>query len=47
MTIEELKALGYDHLMELTRIQTNIQLINARIEVLTKEQKPKDESTSN
>ncbi len=37
MTIEELKAIGYDQMNELARVQQNLQIINTRIEVLTKQ----------
>lgn len=36
MTIEELKALGYDQMNELNRVQQNLQIINARIAELSK-----------
>ena len=41
MTKEELKAIGYDQMIELARIQNNLQIINARIEVLSKEEPKK------
>jgi hypothetical protein len=31
MTLEELKALGYDQIVEQSRIQQNLQLINTEI----------------
>lgn len=40
MTIEELKAVGYDQMNELARVQQNLQIINARIVELSK---PKEE----
>jgi len=48
LTITELKALGFDQLRELQRVQTNINLIEARIAELEREQdgavKPNDPS---
>ena len=38
MKIEELKVLAYDQLKELTRVQQNLQVIEARIIELEKEQ---------
>ena len=38
LTITELKALAYDQLKELTRVQQNLQVIEARIIELEKEQ---------
>lgn len=45
MTIEELKAIGFDQMNELARIQQNLQIINARIQELSK--LPKEEVTKN
>lgn len=36
MTIEELKALEYDQMNELNRVQQNLQIISARIVELSK-----------
>jgi len=38
LNITELKALAYDQLKELTRVQQNLQIIEARIIELEKEQ---------
>ena len=32
MTLEQLKALAYDQLVELQRIQQNLQILNAEID---------------
>lgn len=40
MTIEELKALAYDQLVEQARVSKNLQIIEARIVELSK---PKEE----
>ena len=38
MNLEQLKSLGYDQILELQRVQNNINLIQARISELEKEQ---------
>lgn len=43
LTIIELKALAYDESIVLGRTQNNINIINARIEVLNKIPEPKKE----
>lgn len=36
LTLTELKALAYDQIVQLERIQANLRIINARIEELQK-----------
>ncbi len=36
LTVEELKALAYDQLLELNRVQKNIQILEARIAEVSK-----------
>jgi hypothetical protein len=47
LDIKELKSLAYDQLRELQRVQTNINLIEARIAELEKEQHGDNESNTN
>lgn len=50
LTIEELKSLAYDQLIELNRVQKNIQILEARIAEVSKlpaEKDAKDKSTKN
>ena len=41
LSITELKALAYDQLVQLERIQANLRIINARIEELQKQEDEK------
>ncbi len=50
LTVEELKSLAYDQLIELNRVQKNIQILEARIAEVSKlpvEKDVKDKSTKN
>ena len=47
MTIEELKALAYDQLVEQSRVTKNLQIIEARIVELSKQPDVKDKSNKN
>jgi len=41
LSITELKALAYDQIVQLERIQANLRIINARIEELQKQEDEK------